>query len=183
MSAKQINIDFQVVPTGDPKYLLVVDTSEWAHVVDKPSIIEITLPGKKSFITHYFDKGKVNVFNSQNLGYTCSGTCVTDLIDLPDGIYKIVVKASPDSFKKERFYLRTELTEFELDKLIVENGIVQSEIDQDFFDGLYNNAKLNLVAAKAFIKMGDIQRANYHLTEAQTVIEDYRDCNDCKNKK
>ena len=175
----KINIDFQIFPTGDPKYLLVVDSSDWQHIVNKPSIIEITMPGSKSYITHYFDKGKVNVFNSQNLGYTCSSTSESELIDLPDGIYKIQVKGSPDEFTKIRYYVRTEITELELAKLFVDNGIKYNEINKEFFDKLYDDAHLNLLAAKMFIKTGDIQRSNYHLTEAQRLIEKYRDCDDC----
>lgn len=178
--AISINIDFQVVPTGDPKYLLVVDTSEWAHIEGKPSIIEITLPGSKNFITQYFDKGKVNVFNSQNLGFTCYGTTENDLIDLPDGVYKITVKGSPDTFNKERYYLRTEVTEFELNKLFVKYGLDACEVKDKFYEEVFKPIKKNLNAAKANIHIGDIQKANYFLVEAQTAIENYRDCKDCK---
>lgn len=174
-----INVDFVVVPSGDPKYILVVDTSEWAHIINKTSIIEITMPGKKTYATQYFDKGKVNIFNSQNLGYTCSDS-KSNLIDLPDGIYKITVKGSPDSFNRTRYYLRTELTELELGKLFINNGLKYSEIDKEFFEELYFGAELNLKAAKIFVAEGDIQRANYHLNEAQTIIEKYKDCKDCK---
>ena len=45
MSVKNINIKFQILKNNDPKNLVVFDLSEWAHIYDKPSIIEILLPG------------------------------------------------------------------------------------------------------------------------------------------
>ena len=38
-----INLDFQVLSTGDPKILAIVDTSVWGFIEDKPAIIEIIL--------------------------------------------------------------------------------------------------------------------------------------------
>ena len=36
-----IKLDFQILNTGDPKLLIVMDTSVWGFIEDKPSIIEI----------------------------------------------------------------------------------------------------------------------------------------------
>lgn len=179
MPIKQVNIDFQVVDSGDPKYLLIVDSTEWAHIEDKPAIIEVTMPGKKSYVTLPYDKRKVNVFNSQNLGYTCYATCVSDLIDLPDGIYKIKVKGSPDSYNRERYYLKTDITELEFAKVFTEDGIERNQVDMDFINSIYKDVELNLRAAKAYTRLDDIQSANWHFVEAQTLLENYRDCEEC----
>jgi hypothetical protein len=63
----QINIDFQVLTNYNPKYLVVVDTSDWQTLKGKPSIIEITLPGFSDPVVHYYSQGQVNVFNSIKL--------------------------------------------------------------------------------------------------------------------
>jgi hypothetical protein len=40
------------------------------------------------------------------------------MLDLPDGIYDVTIKGSPDTFQKNRQYLRTTKTQLELDKLL-----------------------------------------------------------------
>ena len=64
---KKINIDFQIYDSQDPKVFIVLDTSEWAHIERKPSIIEIILPGESKPVTHYYTKNAVNILNPVNL--------------------------------------------------------------------------------------------------------------------
>ena len=82
-TVKNIDIDFQVLENRDPRYLVIYDISEWAHIEDKPAIIEITPPGFSEPITHYLDKRVINMFTSVSLG-------LSDVREekryLPDGV-------------------------------------------------------------------------------------------------
>ena len=109
-------IDFQVLETFDTRYLSVADYSDWGLAESRNAIIEITLPASDKPVTHYFDKKAINRFNSILLGLNCSGV---ENLDLPDGIYQFTVKGSPDSFNFKRDFLKTDLTQLDLDKFIV----------------------------------------------------------------
>lgn len=111
-------IDFNILPNDDPRFISVMDASVWHPIENKPSIIEITLPGgSKPSVTHEFTKGSIHTFNSKNLLADCAyDPCGTyDMID--DGFYKITVKGSPDDFNKCKTYLHTANTRLKLDIL------------------------------------------------------------------
>ena len=55
----KINLDFQVLSAGDPKILVVMDTSVWGFIEDKPAVIDILLPGSTKIRTFNFIKGNI----------------------------------------------------------------------------------------------------------------------------
>ena len=114
---KKIHIDFQIYDSEDPKQIIVLDTSIWSYIEDKPSIIEILTPGEKDAVVYPYTKNGFNILNSINLGLNCSD-CNQNLLDLPDGVYEITIKGSPDSFYKKRCYLRTTIIQSKLDDLL-----------------------------------------------------------------
>ncbi len=71
-----------------------MDTSIWSFIENKPAIIEIIPPGVVDPIVYNVAKNKTNIFNTSNLGMSNIGV----LNDLPDGVYKVTIKGSPDSF-------------------------------------------------------------------------------------
>ena len=174
----KINVDFQVLKTYDPKTLLIADTSEWNHIEDQPSIIQITLPGAKKPAELPYDKGKVNILNSSIIGITPKACSVSDLRELPDGIYTIKVIGSPDSFFKERLYLRTERLQLEVDKLYLALGIDFEPEKKEFRDRLFNIDAM-LKAAEASVRLGDVSKTSLYFNEAKKLLEDYVDCIDC----
>ena len=84
-------LNFEVTPSWDKRVLVVTDISDWKHLIDEPSYIEITLPGSKTAVRHSYSKNKVMVFNASSLKYGCSSGCEDELPPLPDGIYKIKI--------------------------------------------------------------------------------------------
>ena len=103
---KNIHVDFQIYDSNDPKQIIVLDTSIWSQIENKQSIIEIITPGSTDVITLPYFKNSVNILNSNTLQLNCF-ECGDNFIDLPDGVYEITVKGSPDKFNKKRFYLKT----------------------------------------------------------------------------
>lgn len=175
----KINVDFQVLKTYDPKTLLIADTSDWKHIEDKTSVIRITMPGGIKPAEKFFDKRKINIFNSSILGITPKACTVDELRELPDGIYTIELVGSPDTFKKERYYLRTERMQLEVDKFYVSLGIDFESTKKELRALLYD-IDLMIKAAEASIRLGDVSKASSYFKEAKKLLSNYRDCIDCK---
>lgn len=165
----KINIDFQILTTYDPKFVLVVDTSAWGSIDGFPSIIEVTLPGREDAIVHFFDKHKVNAFNSHNLMNNCFDCDPADNIDLPDGIYTITVKGSPDKFYKTRYFLKTDRTRRELDEFIVSFNTKYELASQELLNKIQ---KINfyLEAAEANTRLGNFKEAQELLLRTKRSI-------------
>ena len=113
----KIDIDFSI--HSSPFYLKVVDLSVWGLIESKTAIVEIVLPGYEGPEVKFFDKHKLNVFNSNLLGTSCDGC--KELTTLPDGIYKITVKGSPSKYSKSLYFLKTDLFDMEVDKILIDN--------------------------------------------------------------
>jgi len=179
MKSNKIHIDFDVIENCNPKYLTVADYSNWQHIELKPAIIEITVPASKKCITAYFDKYRLNVFDSENLHLTCVGKDVQDcedceLANLPDGIYTITVKGSPDSFCNTKEYLKLDNTRLELDKLLINTD----KDDKQSWEKI-REIEMLLDCAKANTRHGNICEAQELLTMAQDLLETNKDCIGC----
>lgn len=173
---ENIDIDFEILKTHNPKSLLVVDTSRWGVVKDKPSIIEITLPGEEVPVVHYFGKERVNVYDSKLLGLTC-GEC-EERIDLPDGIYEVKVKASPDKFYQHRYFLKLDKYRLELDKAIASTDFSCGECVEDKIRR-YQKLNLYFEAAESMTRLGKYDEAQEVFFKAQREIIKLTGCKTC----
>lgn len=174
----KINIDFQVIPTRDPKILSIADYSFWEYIEEKPSIIEIILPGESIPITHYFNKREINIFHSINLNLNCNPDCENEYLDLPDGIYEVTVKGSPDKYNKTRKYLRTELTQLDLDMMYINLNLLCENKDKDVINKL-TDIDLLLRAAESNVRYDNTKKAQELLFKAQELIEKTKNCSGC----
>lgn len=176
----QINIDFQVLTNYNPKYLVVVDTSDWQFIQGKPSIIEITLPGFTNKVTHYFEQGRVNVFNSINLGLNCTSCEIkdTDFHDLPDGVYEITVKGSPSNFQKTRYFLKTDNLRLKLDKAFMKFNFNCNEFDKNFIDKL-QKIDFYIKAAESNVRLGNHCEAQELMFKSEKEINKLKNCRSC----
>ena len=171
-----INIDFNI--TSDPYWIRISDYSVWGVIEEQPSIVEITLPGYGNPITKFYDKSKTNGLNSVVLGINCyTGDCPdVELITLPDGIYKIVVKGSPSKYKKERYYLKTDLFDMELDKIIIssiESGKYM-DIEPELVElGMY------LAGAHANLRFDRIKESGALFAQARKQVDKLINCKNC----
>lgn len=174
----KIKLDFQVLTIFDPKLITVVDTSYWGEIEGKPSIIEITMPGESKPVVHYFDKFKFNILNSHNLGINCS-TC-SDIVfsELPDGIYHITIKGSPDSFSITKQFLKTDSTRLKLDEFIVSTDLNCHEFSKELIERIQ---KINLFieAAESNTRLGNYEEAQQLLFRAQKHISKLKGCKVC----
>lgn len=175
----KINVDFQITSTHDPKYIVVIDTSNWEHISNKPSIIEILLPGEQKPVVHYFDKNRVNVFNSYNLFLNCDDCPQgAELLDLPDGIYHITVKGSPETFNRTRQFLKTDKTRLELDKYISTLSLTCDEFSKEVLERI-NKINLFLQGAEANTRLGHYCEAQELLFKVQKMMSKLKKCKAC----
>lgn len=174
--SNRINIEFSIF--SDPYFLRVMDLSSWGEIEDEPSIIEITLPSYKKCTTLYFDKKKTNVYNSTLLGINCSDECGdTENLTLPDGIYTIKVTGSPDTFNKERYYLKTDMLLMEIDKVYIDNINVKN--NSDLIDKL-TEVEYLLKGAEAHLRFNDNTTAGLLFEKASDMVSDMKNCKGCK---
>jgi len=170
-------LNFEVTPSWDSRVLVITDISDWKHLIDEPSYIEITLPGSKTPVRHSYSKNKVMVFNASTLNYGCNSGCEDELPTLPDGIYKIKIYVCEGTqFSYERHYLRTVNLEIRL----------QREIMAIDVDCMPNSSCLNkmieaefmIKGAKADIFFGNIQASQRKYKKACDIVEHVEHC-DC----
>jgi hypothetical protein len=173
--SNKVDIDFSI--NSNAYFLKICDLSDWALIVNEPAIIEITLPGYSSVVTKYFDKGKVNVFNSVLLDINCGSECgEEDNQTLPDGVYKVKVIGSPSKFNKEYYYLKTDLFQMEVDKIYIDNlnkrgraSLVNKLAEIEFL----------IKGAEASLRFDDITTAGMLFEQAQNMVDDLKNCTNC----
>ena len=168
-----IQLDFSV--HSSPYYLKVVDLSVWGLIESKPSIINILLPGYEKPVIQYYDKNKLNVFNSNMLGINCEGQ--EGLTTLPDGIYTITVIGSPETYTKKYKYLKTDLHDMEVDKIFVDNV---KDIDKQAFNDKLTKIEFLKRSAEAHLRWDLIELASALFEEAQELVEDLVQCSTCE---
>lgn len=171
----KIKIDFQLFSSGDPKLLVIVDTSIWNYISNKPAIIEIIVPGEEDPIVYNYLKNKNNVFNTSNLYLSPIGV----YSDMPDGIYRVTVKGSPDSFCEHKDFLKTDKTRLELYTIYTNLGLDVNKLDEEVYRKI-NDIKLLIESAEAYVSVGKIYEGAKLLKRAMEDIESYNNCNNCK---
>ena len=179
---RNIDLDFQVYDSNDPKKIIILDTSVWEHISNKPSIIEIITPGMKNPVVLNYKKNSVNILNSHNLKLNC-GTCGEEYYDLPDGIYEITIKGSPDRFNKKRFYLKTTTIQSKLDELLINNYDLESDCNTDIILTQKILRYRDLISvADAFMRKGFISDANKIVNNIIGFIDKSKNCKRCPHK-
>lgn len=174
-----VNLDFQILYTYDPRLIIVADTSMWGHIENKPSIIEIVVPGAKTPIVKYFEKGKNNVFNSVNLEQGCKTPSNCDeLLFLDDGVYKITLKGSPDTFYVEKYYMHTASTQLKLDELYVKMNLVCDNVSSAVKKDI-EEIEFLIKSAEANTRLANITDAQSLLFKAQGKLERLSECKTC----
>lgn len=175
----EIVIDFQVLPTQDPRILSVYDLSTWGHIADKPAVIEIYTPAEKDPVVLPYTKCAINTFNSVNLYLNCGDCGKDDKMDLPDGIYEITLKGSPSYFSKSIYYLRTTLTQLELDRIYINLDVLNKNPKKEILQKI-TDIEMLLRSAEANVKFENIDDAHQMFMEAQKLIEEMRGCLNCR---
>lgn len=172
-----INLDFEVIGSYNPKTLRVADQSEWGILADRPAIIEIKRPGSEKVYTYYLGKNQLNVFNSKTLGVN-PGTPANDFVDIPDGIYDITIKGSPSSYSANRKYLKTDSIRLNIDKVWARAGILCEDEDDEIIEKI-KEVEFVLTVAESSMRLGNFDTVQQLMDKAQHLIDIINDCKYC----
>lgn len=147
-------LNFNIVDTHDFKTLGILDVSTYNPDIAIEEVrIEILPPGYKIAASPFFMHGALNVYNSHGVGIT-KASCGDELIDLPDGLWKIKYSICPnDLLYVERFFLKT-------DKILckLENAFLS--LDLNSCDRDVDNDKLEKLEEIEFFIKGAIAASN-----------------------
>lgn len=169
------NLYFNVSDTYDLRILRVEDLSDWKHLEDEPTYIDITTPGRGRVVTHFFAKNKVNIYNTNLLELTCD-TCEDGLGDLPDGIYTIRIYACDgEKFSEEKNYLRTTKALLRLDQVLINMSLDCCLPDKKIMDK-YLEVELLLKSAHANLRDGNIKQTSCEYEKAIKLLEEFENC-------
>lgn len=163
-----IKVAFDV--RSDLYNLYIIDNSCWGISQDLPSVIEITIPGIKKPYKDYFSK-KDTAYDSLSLGLTCGESC--DGVELPDGIYHILLKASPSSFNEEHFYIKTDQLVKLLDKayLNVKDMDCNSQCKKDLFEAVFLKD-----SAESALRTNNIKLASEYYNDSHKLVSRLTNC-------
>lgn len=179
MEIGKVIVNFTVIPDYEPTTLIVGDLSEWKSAENLPATICITPPGSTKPINTVFQKHRLNIFNSINLGLSCVSTCGEQTyVDLLDGIWKLTLLSGYEGIEKTVYYLKTDRFQLELDKIYVRSGLEFDRNKKQFREDLQDLHFL-VNAAHAQVRVGDYAKANRDFIQAQTILKKYIDCKDC----
>ena len=180
MSNLSVIVDF-IILSGeeDPKRIFLADASNWGVAQDSPAYLQVTPPGATKQINLTFTKDKFTILHSVNLGLSCytQGCKESELVDLPDGIWEFCLTSSFENLNKKRFFLKDDSLRIEVDKIYIRLGLDYNG-NSDVIKGL-RKIEHFLIAAKAFIKRGDIVKGKRAYEEALKITEKYSNCKDC----
>lgn len=137
MPALETSIDFDVFETNNPRTLAIIDVSTY-NLGDSftNTTIKIKTPGYNIFTTVNFNQKKINVFNSNNLGFT-SVSNTSELQNLPDGIYEITLQGdlNADSISITKNYLRVNSLLSKYEKVVLSTDLT-CDIDKNLLNSL-----------------------------------------------
>ncbi|MAX51403.1 MAG: hypothetical protein CMH22_06375 [Methylophaga sp.] len=169
MDKNKIIVDFLVIPTNEPKYLVISDASYWGRITDTTTIVEIITPGSSKPVVHYFAQGKQNIFNSINLEVSVDEDVK---VDLPDGIYQITLKGSPDTYKKTRSYLKTDKIRLDIYKLYLNLSNDVNNWSEEELDYI-TRIEMLITKSEVFTIENKFKEANITYNQARMLVDEY----------
>lgn len=102
-------LNLNIIDTHDFKTLGILDTSWYNSLIKiEDEKLEIMPPGYSNYVSPVFIPKSLNIYNSNSVGIT-RASCEDELIDLPDGIWKVRYSICPnDKLFIEKFFLKTD---------------------------------------------------------------------------
>jgi hypothetical protein len=168
------NIEVRFLVHSDLYHLKIEDLSCWGISKGKPAVIEITMPGSTKQISKYFPQ-ETTVYDSNSLYNDCYDDC-DELTELPDGIYRIKIKASPSSFNYEVSYAKLDQLRRKLDESYIKSLKKDcGDCDRD----MLLTYEFKVKEIEALVRQGDINSAQALYTSLNRRVDKNNNCKDC----
>ena len=97
------------------------------------------------------------------------------MIPIPDGIYHIKIKGSPDTFNYESYISFDSNLQLEIDKAYSSLGLDIEAEDEIRVNSLWN-MKMLLEASRSSIREGKIKKTQEYYKEAKRLVEAFKNC-------
>lgn len=165
------NLDFEILDINNTKNIVFLDTSTYIDYPENP-VLDITFPASNQYFTVQIQPEKINVFDSNTIGYSSLLNIVSPA-DLPDGIYGYRYKICPyDFYTKCKYYLRTTF----LDRCIqnIYSAVDMSNCcdpDSDSIKKDLVDLHIFLESAKANAVLGNLDKANKDFNLATKKVD------------
>jgi hypothetical protein len=178
-----IKIDFTIVPTKEPKEIVILDTSNWGVAYTQPSYLSVLPPGYSNYINLNFVKQTYTILNSTNLGMSCITQDCTEICleDLDDGVWEFILKSSYSGLDKKRYFLKDDQLRREIDKVrisLFQNQGFNVPPDNIAVKEL-NKIEFLLSTAHSLIRQGMNSDAMKGYLESVKLLEKLKKCKNC----
>lgn len=177
-----INIDFEVLRTNTCKALKVLDLSHWATSEDDAAYLQIWTPGASSPITHIFQKGRLNRFNTNTLELS-DVSDYSYLGPLPDGIYKLVLlQCEDDPLAVTKYHLQDCQIRCQVSRKLISIDLTCQPCRVELLKEI-QDIILFLDAAQAQTDACNVNKAMEYYRRANTLLDRIQDshspCTNC----
>lgn len=162
----QVNIDFNIL-SSSPKTISIFDSSDWHWAEDRPANLLIIPPGSKKCITIPFEKGTLNVVNSNDL-------MLGDMVELLDGIYEITLASGYTNIANTKYYLKTDRLKKRRAKVIIEANETGS-LSEEVMNSI-TRLDWYLSVAESYTLKGNSNKAMQAFNMASRLVEDLSCC-------
>ena len=99
--------------------------------------------------------------------------------DLVDGIYRVSLKGSPDSFCVHRDFLKTDKVRNELANIYVSLGFDDDEETREK-KRIIQSYDLLIRAAEYSVRIGKLKKGMAYFKKAVQYVKEYNECENCK---
>lgn len=168
-------LDFEILPTENPKILIFIDASEYIDERPEKPILEILLPGfNRSFVVNIIPK-KINILNANTIGITKTFinnyNCLTDL---PDGVWTLTYMICPyDLVSTTKHILRDAQLLKKLDELYRLLDLADCSLKEDrTFKNKMVDIEIFLKTAHTYAKDGNCEKASKYYQIADKFTND-----------
>jgi hypothetical protein len=164
LSIKTNKLNFDIIDSLDPKVLSFLDKSMYLEKSPDKPLVEILVPGySKSILVPY----RIHSYNSISAGQLNISCGKTE--NLPDGVYEITIRVCPhDSIFLTKYYLKTDLLQYEIDNLLL--SILNKQDMSDSFKKAMDNVFILLESAKVHARNGNVEEAIEMYKKVQKII-------------
>lgn len=182
MAITNLHIDFDFLKTKDCKTLKIIDQSNWSIYASETAYIQIKTPGATKCISLVFQKEKINIYESNNLGLTDVRN-YSSLGVIPDGIYEVtVLRCENDSKAVTKYFLQDCLIKCQLAKKLMSIDLGCEPCRKDLLKEI-QDITLFLDAAQAQVDNCNVNKAMEYYRRATTILDRISDsdsnCTSC----
>lgn len=176
-----LNVDFEILGcSSNCKSMKIVDLSNWGPAIMNPTYVDITPPGATSPVSNNFQKGQINVLNTNNLQLS-DVTDYSFLGNLPDGVYQVCIRVCMGEDTTQtppvaqfrttcKYHLQDCMIRCAIDRKLLSIDLTCQSCRKELLDDLMD-IQLFLDAARAQIDNCNVNKGMEYFRHASVLLE------------